>query len=246
MMKLKREDRVKILEYKFVFEEIIQIKKEYQEGTADLNYRLSFFRDRLNCKNKEQKTIFDSIFMGKNVSNPQIKNTSLDTSNSKNELSQSAKKSKNDTATWAKKMYKSIVKITHPDKTKGVSSDHLIERLTEQYIISQNAYTSGIYSDLIMVAFDLNIDIPENVIDKEVTPNTDRKKNKIKETKKMLGWVWYHVPDEQKDSELKKILVNYGFDFTSEQVKDVIKRKYVKRKVGTRPERLSRQRKKLT
>ena len=67
MMKLNREDRVKILEYKFVFEEVLQVKKEYEEGSADLNYRLSFFRKKLDLGqgNERQTDVYDSVLMGR-------------------------------------------------------------------------------------------------------------------------------------------------------------------------------------
>ena len=67
MMKLKSEDRVKILEYKFVFEEEKQIDEEYQEGSADLNYRLSFFRNKLDntlANHSQQSDRYDEMFMG--------------------------------------------------------------------------------------------------------------------------------------------------------------------------------------
>ena len=65
MMKLKSEDRVKILEYKFIFEEEKLVYEEYQEGTADLNYRLSFFRDKLDntTGTNEQKKRYNEMFM---------------------------------------------------------------------------------------------------------------------------------------------------------------------------------------
>tara|TARA_B100000287_G_scaffold381172_1_gene385349 strand:+ start:386 stop:1120 length:735 start_codon:yes stop_codon:yes gene_type:complete len=243
-MKLKRENKVKILEYKFIFEEEIQVSKEYQEGSADLSYRLSFFREKLDNKglNSNQIKIYDEMLIGKKQEYP-LKDLEVQ-NNIEQELSKSAEKAHNVKA-WAKKMYKKIVMVTHPDKTKGIQSKNLVSQLTEQYRIAQKSYTSGIYSDLIMVAFDLNIDIPENVVDAEITPVCKNKKDLILNTKRMLGWKWYHVPEKQRDAELKKILVNLGFKFTEEQIKDVIKRKYVKRKTGTRPEKINVKRRKL-
>tara|TARA_R110000824_G_scaffold62352_6_gene165229 strand:+ start:7226 stop:7957 length:732 start_codon:yes stop_codon:yes gene_type:complete len=242
-MKLNREDRVKILEYKFVFEEVLQVKKEYEEGSADLNYRLSFFRKKLDLGqgNERQTDVYDSVLMGKQADEAAVSNVSIDDQTQ----TQSAKKANSNIKPWAKKLYRKIVMATHPDKTKGLGSPHLVEQLTEQYRISQSAYNNSIYSDLIMVAFDLNIEIPTGVIKQEITPSLDFKKNNVGETKKMLGWQWYHVPEKNKDAELEKILVNLGFKFTEKEVKDVILRKYIKRKVGTRPEKINVKRRKL-
>lgn len=244
-MKYKREDRVKILEYKFIFEEEIQVKKEYEEGTADLNYRLSFFRDKLDIQKGPtgQQDIYDKMFMG-HV--PKDDGTDIVISESdQQELTQSASKAKSDIKPWVKKVYRQIVMVTHPDKTSGIQSRHLKDQLTTQYRITQNAYNNELYSDLIMVAFDLNIPVPTQVVDEEVTPNSNKKKKRVGDIKKLLGWKWFHVPESQRDSELKKILIHYGFKFTEDKVKEVVSRKYVKRKPGTRPEKINVKRRKL-
>lgn len=236
-MKLNSADRVKILEYKFVFEEELQVKKEYEEGSADLNYRLSFFRNKLSDQKGSQgkQELYDKIFMGHTPKDNET-NTSI-SKPGKQELTQSASKVSADIKPWAKKIYRQIVMVTHPDKTSEIYSQHLKDQLTEQYRITQNAYDSEIYSDLIMVAFDLNIPIPENVIAEEITPASDSKKSKVKDIKALIGWQWFHVPKKQRDAELKKILLHYGFDFTEQKVSEVARRKYSKRKVGTRPKK---------
>ena len=241
-MKLKLEDRVKLLEYKFVFEEELQVDKEYQEGTTDLNYRLSFFRNKLDNKHgSHQKEKYDSMFM---PPKSEVLNNELILHDDEN-ISQSANKVYN-AKNWVKKLYRKIVVITHPDKTGSVQSTQLKDRLAEQYRIAQNAYNQEKHSDLIMVAFDLNIAIPEGVVDKEVTPESDIKKKNINSVKKKIGWQWYHIPEHQKDAELKKILIYHGFEFSEKQVNEVIQRKYIKRKLGTRPERaLNKKNKKL-
>jgi hypothetical protein len=244
-MKYKREDRVKILEYKFIFEEELQVKKEYEEGTADLNYRLSFFRNKLDMQKgvKGQKDLYDKMFMGHI---PKDDGTDIIVSESDtSELTQSASRAKDDIKPWAKKVYRKIVMVTHPDKTSEIQSKHLKEQLTSQYRITQNAYNNELYSDLIMVAFDLNILVPEEVVAEEITPSSNKKKKKIGNIKKLLGWQWFHVPESQRDAELKKILVRYGFKFTEEEVTAVVGRKYVKRKPGTRPEKINVKRRRL-
>jgi hypothetical protein len=243
-MKYKREDRVKILEYKFVFEEELQVKNEYEEGTADLNYRLSFFRKKLHDQKapQEQKDLYDKTFMGNlnynNQDSTEIE--SLDTP----ELTQSASKVSNDIKPWAKKLYRQIVMVTHPDKTLELTSDHLRQQLTNQYRITQNAYSEGLYSDLLMVGFDLNLSFPSNVVEEEITPSSKCKKENISKIKSLIAWQWYHVPPDQKDAELKKILYNMGFEFNDNDVQQVVKRKYIKRKVGTRPQNLRRNKRK--
>jgi hypothetical protein len=237
-MKLKSEDRVKILEYKFVFEEEKQIDREYQEGLADLNYRLSFFRNKLDntlTNHIQQSDRYDDMFMGGRKTD--VLHEIEKIKNSKNIPDAISANKTNNPKPWAKKIYKKIVVITHPDKTIGIQSASLKEQLTEQYRIAQNAYNKECYSDLIMVAFDLNVIIPEGVVSKELINPMNDKKKKVLDIKQKIGWQWYHVPEDKKDLELKKILMRYGFIFSDEQVEEAVNSKYIKRKTGTRPKK---------
>lgn len=244
-MKYKSTDKVKILEYKFIFEEEIQTQKEYAEGSADLNYRLSFFRKKLDSQKGKpgQQELYDKMFMGH--VHKDNKTNIITNKTDEQSLTQSAFKASSNEKPWVKKTHRQIVMATHPDKTSNIQSQHLKEQLTEQYRIAQKAYNEGLYSDLIMIAFDLNITVPDAVISEEITPASDSKKKKISNTKKTMGWQWFHVPINQKNAELKKILLHYGFKFTDDEVKQVIKRKYIKRKTGTRPEKMFVKRKRI-
>lgn len=242
MTNLSSEDRVDILEYKFVFEEDIKVKKEFLDGSVDLNYRLSFFRSKLakQPESTAKTENFDATFFG---THPDNKIDPLESDIDINNVS--AVKSGVDAVPWVKSLYRKIVMITHPDKTSGVQSVHLREQLADQYRIAQNAYNKKVYSDLIMIGFDLNLVIPSEVIKENIKPHCQFKKNKINETKKKIGWQWFHLPENLRDRELKKILALYGFSFTEEKVKDVVSRKYVKRKVGTKPKKFNVKRRKL-
>jgi len=238
MTNLKYTDKVKILEYKFVFEEEKNVYNEYEEGSADLNYRLSFFRNKLDNtlpNHVQQSDRYDDMFMGGRKTD--VSHEIEKIKNSKNMPDATSANKSNKVKPWAKKIYKKIVVITHPDKTIGIQSTSLKEQLTAQYRIAQNAYNKECYSDLIMVAFDLNVDIPEGVVNKELINSLNNKKNKVLDIKQKLGWQWYHVPEDKKDLELKKILMRYGFIFSDEQVEEAVNSKYIKRKTGTRPKK---------
>ena len=45
--------------------------------------------------------------------------------------------------------------------------------------------------------------------------------------------------------ELKKILTQLGFKFTDKDVEEVVKRKYIKRKIGTKPKKMNVKMRKL-
>ena len=60
-------------------------------------------------------------------------------------------------------------------------------------------------------------------------------KNNIVNIKILIGYNWYHLPDDKKEISLENYLKQMGFVFNNEQVKEVLKRKTIKRKVGQRP-----------
>ena len=99
-MKYSREDRVKILEYKFIFEEALQAQREFEEGAADLNYRLSFFREKLhkNSESKDQKKRYDQMFMGGVPKNNDLANVNQQPD--KQEVTQIVSKSRNNVKPW--------------------------------------------------------------------------------------------------------------------------------------------------
>lgn len=235
-MNLSREEKIKILEYKLAFEELIQIEKEFEDGASDLNFRLSFFQKKLDTsitKNGVSQTSrYNEVVWGRQNSNDKDDSNSIAEASdlNQNEFSKSA-----NVKPWAKKLYRKIAVTTHPDKIQNLTSDSLKEKLEEQYLIATQAYEEEIYSDLIMIAYDLNIGIPEGRVFQEVHPALMSKSISINNIKKKIAWQWYHVPDDQKDAELKKILVNMGFVFTDKQVEEAINSKYIKRKPGERP-----------
>ena len=96
-----------------------------------------------------------------------------------------------------------------------------------------------------MAAYELEIDIPDDVIQENINTSFKKKQKSINKFKNMIAWQWYHVPDANKDAELKKILLSLGFKFTDNEVKNVIKSRRPQRKTGKRPEKLNVKRKRL-
>jgi len=241
MQSIKRKNKIKLLEYKLAFEEAVQVKKEYEEGANDLNYRLSFFRKRLvktQCSNPE---VFDAAFMRdskeynktKDIEIPRVKKETL--------------LPKNNIKPWAKKLYRKIAISCHPDKISNISSKELKEKLTSNYLIATKSYEEAEYSDLLMIAADLNIEFSEEKIQEHVVPDLIKKTNIINSTKKKIEWQWHHVPHAMRNDELKKILTAMGFEFTEELVEEVNKRKKPRsRKAGVKPTNKIQRRKRLS
>jgi hypothetical protein len=96
-----------------------------------------------------------------------------------------------------KKIYKEIVKKTHPDKTN--SEKHL-----DMYIKSKQAYEENNIIDLYSICIDLQIEFDYDVIDiKSMLEIIDHKKMKLKNLESSYLWLWVHSQDE---SEKEKII----------------------------------------
>jgi hypothetical protein len=244
-MNITPENKIKILEYKLAFEQAIQVKKEFEEGNSDLNYRLSFFRNKLienNRVSKEQISNFDDIFMPKNK-DVALASKSCDIDDQ--ESNQNEFRKNNNIESWLKKAYRQIAKITHPDMLIGLKSEKLVKKFSNYYSIAQNAYEKNISPDIIMVANDLDISINNSIIEKEIKKPLEEKLNHINHIKNKIGYQWYYVPEANKDVELKKILTIMGFKFTEDDVKKAVNSKRPIRKAGTRPKKINVKRKKL-
>lgn len=240
-MNISLESKVKILEYKLAFEKEKIVSKEFEEGNSDLNFRLSFFREKIkdtSHKGVTQKEVYDNIFK----TGPKDKD--IVTIDGRNDTQKSSKKNSN-IDKWARKTYIRIAKSTHPDVTMHINSKTLKNKFSTLFEIAQNAYEKSSYSDLIMVAHELEIDVPEKEIKKNIDPALIDKANKIKEVTNKLGWKWYHVPEQNKNSELKKILQSMGFVFTDDKIKEVVRSRKPKRKTGERPKNIRVKRKNI-
>lgn len=231
-----------ILEYKLLFQEKEKVNLEFEEGSIDLNYRLSFFQDKINKSSQEKVSLFNNNHQNNQKKPDIIDETSISESNSnKNEdLSQNPAESQFvDHPEEIKRLYRKIITITHPDKTSGINSKQIIQNYTEYYHMTVSSYEKKKYEDILMVSNDLMIDLSD--ISDELFEDTFKAslveiKHDISEKKKTVGYHWYHVPDDKKDYHLKMILANLGFTYTEEKVEEAIKSKYMSsRKRGERP-----------
>ena len=233
-MPVNRKSRITVLKYKFLYEENIQVMQELNEGSADINYHLSKFRRQLDASVKDQHQKFDDTFFGHT---PVRKEKKLD------DATESETK-RPDCPSWAKSLYKKIANMTHPDKTGLISSKALIDNLERQYMISTSAYKRNEYSELIMVGYDLDLHVDDNIVKSELGAGIDDLMRKINYNKTRMGYQWYHLSDSQREVMLKNYLRQMGFTFTSEEIAESVQksRRASKRKPGQRPVNMRRMR----
>lgn len=99
-----------------------------------------------------------------------------------------------------RKLYHSIVKITHPDKIKNI-------KLNDLYIEASEAYENNDVISLYKVCSDLNIefDIPNNLYT-EIKEKIDSIKNRINFIENTFTYKWFK---SKNNSEKNKILMEF-------------------------------------
>ena len=220
---------MKVLEYKFLFEERKKSKLELKEGTSDLNFRLSFF---LSANVSKHNTIIQ-----KNINTAADHIVNHNKSKDKDEL---IEKDFNHPKV-IKKLQRKIVTHTHPDKVDNLPED-VLEKYKEYYQLAIKSLEEKRYSDIIMIADSLLITVEANLISDYIDPEIPRLKEEINFIKSQLGYKWYHVNETKKDESFKEILKSLGFKYTDKEVEKAINQRRPKRKTGERPKSLKERR----
>lgn len=93
-----------------------------------------------------------------------------------------------------KRLYRQIVKLTHPDKTIHKNNK---KELNELYIRSKKAMTTMDIYEILTICdrldIDYNIDINQKSMLQE---NLDKKKQKLKSLEESFIWLWIKAKDE--------------------------------------------------
>ncbi|MDA9280008.1 hypothetical protein N9P74_00445 [bacterium] len=107
-----------------------------------------------------------------------------------------------------KKIYREIVKLTHPDKTKS-------EWLVDLYIKSKEAYEEYNLFDLYLISIKLDINVTLELEDiSTLSKLIDRKKEKLESIENSWLWLWAN----SKTEEEKMNIVNKFIDKNKEKL----------------------------
>jgi hypothetical protein len=185
-------EKLKQLEIKKIFQEynLLLVDDEYKKEMVN-EYRADFLTE---IENKRRE-------LGIEPEVPKIDDESkaenMDSSDEVAEPTKTIIHVNEETKKKLKKIYKEIVKKTHPDKTN--SEKHL-----DMYIKSKQAYEENNIIDLYSICIDLHIEFDYDVIDiKSMLEIIDHKKMKLKNLESSYLWLWVHSQDE---SEKEKII----------------------------------------
>ena len=173
--------------------EIKKIFKEYSLLLADDEYKKevvsehrSEFLTQIETKKKE---------LGIKPEEPKVEN--IESSDKATETKKTIIDLDENTKKKLKKIYKEIVKKTHPDKIDS-------ERYLEIYITSKKAFEENNIIDLYSICTDLEINFEYDDTDiQSMLSIINSKKSKLKNLESSYLWLWVHSPNE---SEKEKII----------------------------------------
>ena len=207
-------NKLKSLEIKKLLKELEFTESDFEYRNLAVSEADSLFINSINDflgQHPELKKIYDDKITEKiNKTIEKIQKKSNDeTENSENknvqdDISSIKEEQKNDedktNISQIKKLYREIVKLTHPDKVK--SNKH-----NELYIKSSKYYESGnkigIYS--ICNELDIEYEIEEDDVIL-ISEQISSLKNKINFIESTFAWQWYNCEDEMLKSQ---ILLNF-------------------------------------
>lgn len=204
--------------------EIKKLIQEYQHLDTDFDYKQeviseykTFFLEKAGNLKKE---MFPEMFKEQPIvetkednqdnqkTSDSDKEENNDTNNENQENTETIKKSEIDenlidpsVKSKVKRMYREIVKITHPDKTNSTKYIELYHRAT----ISSDNYN---LIDLFLICNELDISIELEPEDKEVlVVLIDGKKKKTKQIESSFIWLWINAKTDLEKDNIIKVFV---------------------------------------
>ena len=90
---------------------------------------------------------------------------------------------------WAKKLYRDIAKVSHPDKTFG---QHNSDKMNKCFQEASEAFNDNNFEVLVDVALEMGIsvNIPDDILIKKIEKRIEKIKEEISEIEKSHEWLW--------------------------------------------------------
>ena len=173
--------------------EIKRIFKEYNLLLADDEYK----KEMVNEYRSEFLSEIENKKKELGIKPEEVKIENIESSGQTTETIKTLIDVDENTKKKLKKIYKEIVKKTHPDKIDS-------EKYLEMYITSKKAFEENNIIDLYSICIDLEIDFEYDDTDiQSMLSIIDSKKSKLKNLESSYLWLWVHSPN---DSEKEKII----------------------------------------
>lgn len=192
-------NRIKLLQTKKLLKELDYIQSDYDYKNEVISEADSQFIININTfldNYPELKEIYNERIDSQIIKNIEYK-INLELSDDESDINEI---NNDDKQKHIKKIYREIVKLTHPD----IVSDKL---LNEYYIKATNQYNVNNEVGIYKICMDLNIDkylddIDSKIIEKQIGDI----KNRISFLENTLAWIWLNT---QNENERKELIVKY-------------------------------------
>lgn len=188
-------NRLKDLEIKRLLKELDFIETDYEYRSEIVSEADSEFMDSINqflSKNPELKDLYDKKVtdrIEKTINN--IKNNEQQEEFINEEQSKEDDVMINEKSPEVKKVYREIVKLTHPDKIKD-------KRLNNYYIKSTDLYNDNDKIGLYKICDELGIEYHIDENDTEIIEDKiNTLKRKINFLESTFTWKWFNTKDEK-------------------------------------------------
>jgi hypothetical protein len=228
-----------ILKLKVLIEDLTYSEEELMVGVSEISDILKEFSERIDVNQKEE---FNNYFFGNKSPDAGHENLTSMTdmtihSPKKDTVSKSTKKAP--VEGWVKKLYKQIVQRSHPDKYVDFPIKAIKEKFTNVYMLAVESYQHTDIGMLLLCADEVEIDTSNIAESVQYINETISKKNvRLAEIKNLIGYQWYHLPDNNRLTFLESYIKQLGYKFNKEKAVAVVIKNRQKRKVGARPEKL--------
>ena len=120
---------------------------------------------------------------------------------------------------WAKKTFRNIARMTHPDKVPERLDDTIKKKFVESYQKAKQSIDVADYVELALVAIDLGIDIEQ--VDPNFYKLLEEKKSELSSSinamKSSMYWIWAHTDDQKKEEMLREFVKERGWSSASKQ-----------------------------
>ena len=187
---------IKKLEIKKLFKELDFLESDYEYRNEVINAVDSNFIEEVYSileRNPELKTIYDEKYEVETVSEADDVIIHSEEQQIIDRIESSPK---------IRKLYREIVKITHPDKVNNTNLNNSYIKATEYYKINDELNIYKICSKL-----DIDYDI-EEVDNKEINKRIDSIKNRINFLENTFTYQWYISDERNKITILLKFIEN--------------------------------------
>ena len=193
------------------------LKNEYQRASDIVTSAQREFFNRIATIQKNLN-VFDPALDDK--FSPRVENTKEDNfSNYEDDHDEPPKK--DEKPGWAKKLFRKIATITHPDKIPETLGDDVKKQFLTFYKTATEAYEKEEFLDLLDIGSSLGVDLSKigKIDTNNIRSEVKNIEKEIQNLKSSFYWGWWHATDKKKSELIKEFIKERGWETARSQSK---------------------------